>query len=99
MKDQTVQTPASQSKTRYLGGKGSVIEYRIVLDKLDTAKVQEVVKKGRIAEMTDPLTVVELDDKGRDGKTVEVAIKDVIKFVSPAIVKPAPALEDDDLSY
>ena len=49
--------------------------------------------------MTAPLTVVELDDQGRDGKTIAVDIKDVIKFVSPAIVKPAPALEDDDLSY
>ena len=99
MKDQTVQTPASQSKTRYLGGKGSVIEYRVILSKMDTAKPQELHKKGRIAEMTAPLTVVELDDQGRDGKTIAVDIKDVIKFVSPAIVKPAPALEDDDLSY
>jgi len=78
-----VATPATP-QFRYLGGAGSLIQFRVYLTQMDTVKPQEVMKKGRIVEFSDPLKVVELDDKGRDGKTVDVPLKDLVSFLSPA---------------
>lgn len=81
----TAPSPASPAKTqfRYLGGVGSLIQFRVLLTQMDTVKPQEVMKKGRIVEFSDPLKVVEMDDKGRDGKTVDVPLKDLVSFLSP----------------
>ncbi len=81
-----VATPATPAtpQFRYLGGVGSLIQFRVYLTQMDTVKPQEVMKKGRIVEFSDPLKVVELDDKGRDGKTVDVPLKDLVSFLSPA---------------
>ncbi len=69
-----------------LGGVGSTIEFRVFLTQMDTVKPEMVLKKGRITDFTDPLKVVEIDDKGNEGKAVEVPLINLVRYLSPPVI-------------
>ena len=63
---------------RHLGGTGSKVKFTVEMFDKGVPKVEKI---GRIADMTDPLQIVELDKDGKEGKTWTVPCKDVTAFL------------------